>query len=341
MTDGSSAAKIDVLILTAVKVEYDAALLVATGAWPGSTWTRETGPTGLEVAFRTFRSKDGQPMRVALTRALEMGGVATASAAGELITHYKPRYLAMCGGCAGRRGEVELGDVIVADRLWTYDTGKLEVEVDEQGNRHERVQGDLLPYLIDPVWQQQAEGFEPDDAEGWLAKRPRAVEAQEDWLLERRLRGEEPYDHADREVRCADYGKVLEQLWKKKFLRDGALTLTDAGRTHIQKRRMLHPGGSPEAAAFTVHVGPIGTGSRVVEDPEIFERLSEHMRKVLGLEMEASAIGAIAHLEGLRMVVMKGVMDFADPAKDDNFKAFAARASAECLVAFLRANLKP
>src|SRR6188768_2835297 len=134
MTDGSSAAQVDVLIITAVKVEYAAALLVATGAWPGSTWTRETGPTGLEVALRTFRSKDGQPMRVALTHALEMGGVAKASAAGELIAHYKPKCLAMCGGCAGRRGEVELGDVIVADRLWTYDTGKLEVEIDDQGN---------------------------------------------------------------------------------------------------------------------------------------------------------------------------------------------------------------
>src|SRR5690242_6398657 len=41
------------------------------------------------------------------------------------------------------------------------------------------------------------------------------------------------------------------------------------------------------------------------------------------------------------MIVMKGVLDFADPAKADNFKAFAARASAECSSAFLRANLEP
>jgi nucleoside phosphorylase len=332
MTDRSSAGEVDVLIITAVKDEYDAARGVETGAWPGSTWTRETGPTGLEVALRAFRSKDGQPMRVALT------GVATANVAGALIEHYKPRCLALCGVCAGRRGDVELGDVIVADRLWTYDTGKLEVEIDEHGNRHERVQGDMLTYLIDPVWKQQAERFELDEAEGWLARRPRAYEAQEDWLLERRLRGEEPYDHADREARCADYSKVLEQLWKKKLLRDRTLTLTAEGRTHIQRTRMLHPGGLPEPAGFKVHVGSIGIGSRVVQDPQIFERLSEPMRKVLGLETEASAIGAIARLSGLRMVVMKGVMDFAEPAAADNFKAFAARASAECLIAFLRAN---
>jgi hypothetical protein len=39
------------------------------------------------------------------------------------------------------------------------------------------------------------------------------------------------------------------------------------------------------------------------------------------------------------MVVMKGVMDHADDLKSDNIKTFAARASAECLIAFLRANL--
>jgi hypothetical protein len=36
---------------------------------------------------------------------------------------------------------------------------------------------------------------------------------------------------------------------------------------------------------------------------------------------------------------MKGVMDHADPDKSDNFKKFAARASAECLIAFVRAHL--
>src|SRR4051812_5133660 len=114
-------ADVDVVIVTAVKDEYDAALLVNTGAWSGSAWRRETGPTGLEVALRTFRASDGKPLRVVLTRALETGGVATASAVEPLIAQYKPSCIGMCGVCAGRRGSVELGDVIVADRLWTYD----------------------------------------------------------------------------------------------------------------------------------------------------------------------------------------------------------------------------
>src|SRR5262249_55447908 len=212
-----------------------------------------------------------------LTRALEVG---------PLIERYRPRSLAVCGVCAGRPGKVELGDVIVADRLWTYDTGRLEVEIDEHGSRRERGQGDMLPYLLEPVWKQEAERFEPDEADRWLATRPRTYESQQDWLLERRMRGEEPYDHPDRAVRCADYGKVIEQLWEKNFLRNGTLTLTDAGRTHSQRRRILHPGGLPAPAAFKVHVGAIGTGSKVVQDSQIFDRLSERMQGVLGLETE-------------------------------------------------------
>ncbi len=121
------AEKIDVLIVTAVEIEYAAALLVETGAWPGSAWEKQPGPTGFEIAFRTFRGNDGSPMRFALTRAHGMGGVEAVNVALPAITAYQPRCVAMCGVCAGRRDDVELGDVIVADRLWAYDTGKLKV----------------------------------------------------------------------------------------------------------------------------------------------------------------------------------------------------------------------
>ena len=83
-----------------------------------------------------------------------------------------------------------------------------------------------------------------------------------------------------------------------------------------------------------------------MEDEKIFDRLESTMRKVLGLEMEAAAIGAIHHVYRLPydirwMIVMKGVQDFADHKKNDNFRHFAARASAECLIGFLRENLPP
>ncbi len=93
---------------------------------------------------------------------------------------------------------------------------------------------------------------------------------------------------------------------------------------------------------FKVHVAPMGSGSQVVEDEQIWNFISEHMRKTLGLEMEAAALGAVAHAQRdkkLDALVMKGVMDFANHGRDDHFKEFAARASAECLIAFLRDHL--
>ncbi|MEP7126259.1 MAG: hypothetical protein ABJE95_35335 [Byssovorax sp.] len=331
---------IDVLIVTAVELEYAQALLVDTGAWPDRAWERRQEPSGVEIAFRTFRAKDGSRMRFALTRADNMGGVETVLSALTAMKSHAPRCIAMCGVCAGRRGDVELGDVIVADRLWAYDTGKLKTEIDEAGIRTERVQGDMWQYQLDRTWRAQAERFVPEESAEWLATRPRSYEAQGDWLLARFAAGEGVADDADRKAKCADYKLVVQQLWKNKLVKNGTDKLTAAGRKRVEEQKILNLGGAPEAPAFKIHVGPIGSGGRVVQDPQIFDRLSDSMRKVLGLEMEASAIGAIGHQQGVQAIVMKGVMDFADPAKADNFKAFAARASAECLIAFLRANLE-
>lgn len=53
--------------------------------------------------------------------------------------------------------------------------------------------------------------------------------------------------------------------------------------------------------------------------------------------MEAAAIAQVAHrLEVPRWIVAKGVMDYADPKKDDRFKPFAAAASAQVLMRFLQ-----
>jgi nucleoside phosphorylase len=76
----------------------------------------------------------------------------------------------MCGVCAARRGEVALGDVIIADRMWTYDTGKSKVEVGADGGRIEKERGDMEMYrLAPPAWKQDAERFAVDPGAAWLA----------------------------------------------------------------------------------------------------------------------------------------------------------------------------
>jgi len=339
-------ARVDALIITAIKEEFDELLKVDAGASPGSRWDVRLGPTGLKVAFRTFLAAKGGSLSIAVAQAAGMGGVETASVAGSLIAAYSPQCIAMCGVCAGRRGEVNLGDVLIADRVWMYDAGKLKVEIDDADkSRIQREQGDIETHVLRADWKQRAEDFTiPPEADEWLRTRPRTYEAQANWILERLVKGEDPRSHADRASKCPDYGKALSLLWKQKWVKNGALKLTASGRKRIDSLLHLHPDGLPEPAPFKVHVGPIGSGNKVIQDAEIFDRLSASIRKVLGVEMEAAAVGAVAHVhrDNVRyMVVMKGVMDHADELKSDNIKTFAARASAECLIAFLRANLPP
>jgi nucleoside phosphorylase len=337
--------QVDVLIVTAVKDEWDAVLAVDTGAKPEGSWKMRPGATGPEVFYRVFTTDAGF-LRIGVVQAFGMGGEQALIAAVPLLErHPEIRCLAMCGVCAGRRGDVALGDVIIADKTWPYDAGKLQATVDEHGHRTERFQGDMDLYRIHPAeWKQRAERFQIDPMAPWIKERPRSYEDQGDWVLERLERGEDPRVHPDRRMKCPDWGAVLKQLWKAGRLGDGELKLTDAGRKHISRRSTLEIDGLRDPGPFKTVVGPIASGAPVMQDPTIFERLSDTqaMRKVVGLEMETSAILGLAYLRKVPYaIVMKGVMDHADVFKSDNMKPFAAKASAECLIAFIRQNLPP
>ncbi|MGH7245212.1 MAG: tetratricopeptide repeat protein [Phycisphaerales bacterium] len=98
---------------------------------------------------------------------------------------------------------------------------------------------------------------------------------------------------------------------------------------------------SDGGAGWKVHIGGMATGANLVRDPSIWNRLvTTQNRKVLGIEMEASAIGWLKEaLDVPRLLIAKGVMDHADPAKSDKARRFAAHASAEVLIQFLLATL--
>jgi nucleoside phosphorylase len=255
-----------------------------------------------------------------------------AQAVASMLIHANPaRCLAMSGICAGRRGKVALGDVIFADRLWSYDAGKL---FEEDGEK--RFQGDMLQFRPSPAWVQRMQAVPAPSSAAWLAMRPLlSLEQQEDWILLRVLAGEDPRDSADFETACPDWSVALPRLWARKWL-DKLLVLTDSGRNRAVELSLLHRQGLPTPSGFRIHVAPMATGAAVNEDTGVFPRLASSMRKVLGVEMEASALGALGEMHDVPVVVAKGVSDYGDPFKDDRYRDFAARAAAECLIALLR-----
>ena len=270
---------IDVVLICALKDEYDQVLRVGYGLIePG--WVETTGPRGCSVSDATFSTPSGLPLQIRTTWATHMGREQAQAVASMLIQEQPARCLAMSGICAGRRGKVALGDVIFADRLWSYDAGKTTVE-----DGRTKFEGDVFQFHPPSTWIQRMQRLAiPKDAQ-WLADRPvLPLEYQEDWVLLRLLSGDNPTEHPALKTSCPDWSAVLERLWKRMWL-SKPLTLTEAGRKRAAELQLLHPDALPQPPAFQTHVAPMATGASVTEDEGIFPRLSTSMRKVLGVEM--------------------------------------------------------
>lgn len=322
---------IDVLLICALKDEYDQVLEVKKKLLdPG--WKEQNGPRRWKVSDGRFEVKDGEPLHIRTSWATHMGREQAQATASMLIHDHPARCLAMSGICAGRRDKVALGDVIFGDRLWSYDAGKSTLSEDR--TRH--FQGDPLQFRPPTPWVQRMQSLKISPTEPWLLERPALpLEHQEAWLLARLLNGDDPPKCPDFKEACPEWSSTLERLWKRKWLIKDQLVLSETGRAQAEKQKLLYPSGLPAPPAFQTHVAPLATGAEVTEDEGVFSRLSETMRKVLGVEMEASALGALGDTLDIPVLVAKGVSDFGDAWKDDRYRHFAARAAAECLIALL------
>ena len=115
--------------------------------------------------------------------------------------------------------------------------------------------------------------------------------------------------------------------------------LNSPGAACLARRPPLPAG---RIAEWNLHVHPLGTGSSLVRDATIWSRLRGAQRSVVGIDMEAAAVGEAAFaLNVPHLLVVKGVMDHAEPGRSHGFRVFAAEAAAEVLVAFLRQQLEP
>lgn len=325
-------AHVDVLVITALKEELDALFEVTTGL--GEPWADGHGG---DIPYRiaTFEGQRG-PIRVAAARTTRTAGVATATIATRLTDLLEPGCLAMCGVCAGHPEDTDLGDVVIAERVFHHDQGKLKPGV---------FQGDLWVHSLSDAWLRAAQDL-AGLAEGFHGYVTADDEAGRWWFVEQLLAGRDPMRSSALRRYVPDHRRtaILKSLRDELgyvSLSGKTFSLTDAGRDAGHEREILH-GILVTERPYHIHVGPMGSGNPVVADGLIWERLASNgMRKALAVEMEAAAVGQVAHERSMPFVVVKGVMDHADPGKDDRFKGFAARVSAEVLMGFLRRVVTP
>ena len=322
----------DVLILTSSKEDMEA---VRSVALEGSEWEAYKDPSDFVFFVRSLQSGNKSGLRLALAQTTDRGEVNMAMTGVRLVHHLRPRCLAICGTCAGRRTRVFPGDVIVADRMFKYDRGEKVVR-GKGKKQQQQLKLDTMTYQLDPRWKQRAESFTTDWA---VSLKPHFnLMEQKRWLMAQLMdHPEVPPTKIPRRLKhCPNWPDVVSSLQNDELLSSYGYKLTQKGVRWIQNQRILYPDGYPKRRPFNVHVGPIATGSWLIEDDSIFDRLGETWRTMLGLETEAVVAGMIAEQEKIpRMIVVKGVLNYADAERDHTFKGLANQAAANFLLSFL------
>lgn len=327
--------RVDVLVVAALPEELEAAKAAGLGTPGVAAWTEHEQGSYLSGEYRT---SGGGRVSVVLARPVHMGGRSTSPYVTSLVDRWKPACVAMCGVCAGNPDDTALGDVVVAEPVYEWDEGTLTSD---------GFVGDQRQFRLDERWLREAQNLDPSTLPSYGEASEREALM---WLLERLHRGHDPRTHPAR-------GRYFPPgTWGTRLARwqadgwiirepDGTPRLAEAA-SNLVRRSLYDDVDGPRRLPFAVRVAPMASGSAVVADGGIWQRLRNMgVRKIAAVEMEAATIATIAHARDVpRWLVVKGVMDHANSDKDDRYKAFAARASAEVLFALidrLAADLPP
>ncbi|GAA4171814.1 hypothetical protein GCM10022251_67730 [Phytohabitans flavus] len=329
---GGSLDRVDVLVVAALPEEFDAAKaagLATAPAGPGVTRWEERDLDGVPPFLWGEYRVDGQArFTMALARPTQMGGRATGPFAASLVDRLRPALLAMCGVCAGNPADTALGDVVVGEPVYEWDEGRQSATGFE---------GDHRQFRLESRWLRATQDLDPSSLASY-------GDASEDeallWFLEQLHRGQQPRSHPARDAYfpSGTWQRRLAQLEEQGLIRrepTGEAALTSEGSGLVQ-RRLYDDVEGPQQLPFRVLAAPMASGSAVIADPDVWGRLKAMgTRNITAVEMEAATIATVAHDRGLAWFVAKGVMDHADTRRDDRYRQFAARASAQVMFALL------
>ncbi|MCA6128738.1 hypothetical protein [Thalassolituus oleivorans] len=116
--------EIDVLIITALRhIELESVKALKID-WEGRSY--QLGPSIYWKGI--YSNSNGVTRTILATSCYRMGCVASATTTTMFLNHFKPKLVAMTGITAGVKGRVSLGDIVVADATWEYESGKRTIE---------------------------------------------------------------------------------------------------------------------------------------------------------------------------------------------------------------------
>jgi nucleoside phosphorylase/CheY-like chemotaxis protein len=106
-----------------------------------------------------------------------------------------------------------------------------------------------------------------------------------------------------------------------------------ADRALLDAIKREFPAETPKHA-LSAYVGPIASGGAVVENQEIIKGVKTRDRKTIGLDMESHGIAVAtryAYTPATRFLIVKSVVDFGCPPKQNRWQPYASYTSASFL----------
>ena len=288
----------------------------------------------------------------------EMGAVRTASFVPEVISRFSPDLCLMPGICAGRRGKTVIGDLLVAERAFSYSYGKTTEKGFLPSTREETPPENFLSWV-----RYNVNGEDWKTAAGTQLKKLgprdlllRAVYEYRDptnseWLWLRAFDLTKPLA-ANRNL-IPHYQETLAALREEGLIlfKDKQLVLSDSVQKEMEnqifhadeylstgelvkvepKLRYTNFASGPNVETNTVKLDVPGhKGKYIGYQSEAFHQCSAFDRKVDAIEMEAFAFYSALkhHKREIGFLAFKAVADHADAYKNDGAHEFGMRLSA-------------
>lgn len=326
----------DVCIVCALAEEAKALLDVVSEQCHTTFISRTSPRYGYDFETTTIQNNLGEPLALHISWLPRVGPQETILHLSRVPEEYHPRFVAMTGICAGDRLRVSLGDLVVADRLYTYDSGKFVTY--EQGRAvHDH---DVMTYQLDDNILRFVSLFDQWKPLVKRLSRPPSKRQQREWLLNRLLDEQTPslrqMPQKELQRYAPDWRRIINELQQgPNPLLTPALALRERSRIE-QLRYGLHPFPYTDPQEARCHIKPMASGSAVRSDSP-FKDIQIPVRGTVAVEMEGAAFGRVtASVPGLRWLVVKGVSDYADSDKDDSYHQYASVASSLYLLCFLQ-----
>ena len=286
-----------------------------------------------EHGYEYFVRREG--LNFALARAVNMGMENGALSAQYFVNLLNPQYLAMAGFCAGNHKKVHLGDVIVPDKVYQYETGKQLSEIE--------VLPEINAFHIDYQWKQRVERFGSAWRESIIPLKPVSYESQ--FYVFLKQMNNQQYKVNVEDLKKNDKLPDIRSILKEEIdnghlkLEEKFVVATETGKEIYNNKYLLDYPEEYCEPEPEVKVGALATGNKVQQQKEIFSKLEKsYERKTYAIDMEGYAIADIAQFNKIPYIIAKGVGDFASDGKsfDNRYIEYSVFSAYRFLVAFFK-----